>query len=266
MSDEKIPSRKGKVSTTEEIRRMRNKHIVPDMQAMKRSRNSDGKLYLNADHPSVTKNEVKRFNKIFSQGTGAGSAPHTLSERQVHNAYSMMKKKFVNPKDGSPDNLTNKEIKDLIYRKGQTDVRVNPVPKKIKQSKKDNNVTLKKPINKKTVASKKPTGKKITPAQQKVINQAAPVIEKIKKGYKKGSPVKFAPKPEKPIIPKRGGGMTRQGLYPAEESRSGTMSEDERKRYMTMGKKGGGIVYRNMGRAIGGDMGGVSTVSYFYDD
>ncbi len=135
MSDEKIPSRKGKVSTTEEIRRMRNKRIVPDMKAMKRSRNSDGKLYLNADHPSVTKNEVKRFNKIFSQGTGAGSAPHTLSERQVHNAYSMMKKKFVNP-DGSPDNLTNKEIKDLTYRKGQTGVRVNPVPKKIKQSKK----------------------------------------------------------------------------------------------------------------------------------
>ena len=67
-------------------------------------------------------------------------------------------------------------------------------------------------------------------------------------------------------VNKRGGGMTRQGLYPAEESRSGTMSEDERRRYMTMGKKGGGIVYRNMGRAIGGDMGGVSTVSYFYDD
>ena len=71
---------------------------------------------------------------------------------------------------------------------------------------------------------------------------------------------------KKKVIKKAGGGMTRQGLYPAEESRSGTMSEDERKRYMTMGKKGGGIVYRNMGRAIGGDMGGVSTVSYFYDD
>ena len=123
-----------------------------------------------------------------------------------------------------------------------------------------------KPANSKKVASKKPTGKKITPAQQKVINQAAPLIEKIDKGYQKGSPVKFAPEPEKPIIPKRGGGMTRQGLYPAEESRSGTMPEDERKRYMTMGRKGGGIVYRNMGRAIGGDMGGVSTVSYFYDD
>ena len=124
MSDKKIkiPSRKGKVTTTEEIRRMRNKNIVPDMRAMrtrKGSRNSDGKLYLNSFHPSVTKNELKRFNKMFSQGTGAGSASNTLSERQEHNAYSMMKKKFVNPKDGSPDNLTNKEIKDIIYRKGQ---------------------------------------------------------------------------------------------------------------------------------------------------
>ena len=112
--------------------------------------------------------------------------------------------------------------------------------------------------------NKKPTGKKITPAQQRSIDQAAPVIKRIVKGDKRK--VKLAPKPEKPIIPKRGGGMTRQGLYPAEEARSGTMSEDERRRYMTMGKKGGGIVYRNMGRAIGGDMGGVSTVNYFYDD
>jgi len=112
--------------------------------------------------------------------------------------------------------------------------------------------------------NKKPTGKKITPAQQKNINKAASVIKRIVEGDKRK--VNLAPKPEKPIIPKRGGGMTRQGLYPAEEARSGTMSEDERRRYMTMGKKGGGIVYRNMGRAIGGDMGGVSTVNYFYDD
>ena len=174
MSDKKIkiPSRKGKVTTTEEIRRMRNKNIVPDMRAMrtrKGSRNSDGKLYLNSFHPSVTKNELKRFNKMFSQGTGAGSASNTLSERQEHNAYYMMKKKFVNPKDGSPDNLTNKEIKDIIYRKGQTGVRVNPVPKKI------------------------------TSAKQKTINQAAPVIKRIVEGNK--PKVKFTSKPEKPLSP-----------------------------------------------------------------
>jgi hypothetical protein len=40
------------------------------------------------------------------------------------------------------------------------------------------------------------------------------------------------------VVKKAGGGMTRQGLYPAEEARSGTMSEAKRKRYM---KKGGSL-------------------------
>ena len=214
MSDEeiKIPSRKGKVTPTEKARRARNKTIVPDLKT-KAVLNKMGKVtahnrvYLNSDHPSVTKNELKRFNKIFSQGTGAGSAPHTLSENQVHNAYSMMKKKFVNPKDGSPDNLTNKEIKDLIYRKGQTDVRVNPVPKKI------------------------------TPAKQKAIKKAAPVIKRILQGDKRK--VKFTPKPEKPLSP--------------------TAIKKQLK------KSGSGKVKnRNMGGVIGGGLGSQDVVDYLY--
>mgnify|MGYP003676164503 CR=1 FL=1 len=221
MSDKKIkiPSRRGKVTTTEEIRRMRNKNIVPDMRAMKTrkgSRNSDGKLYLNADHPSVTKNELKRFNKIFSQGTGAGSAPHTLSERQVHNAYSMMKKKFVNPKDGSPDNLTNKEIKDLIYRKGQTDVRVNPVPKKI------------------------------TPAKQKAIKQAAPVIKRIVEGDKRK--VKLAPKPEKPIVLKKMGGGSLKNIPAGNKGLPNLPTATRNK--MGFKKHGGKITYRMSGGQV----------------
>ena len=43
-----------------------------------------------------------------------------------------------------------------------------------------------------------------------------------------------------PVVKKAGGGMTRQGLYPAEEARSGTMSQAKRKRYM----KSGGVVKR----------------------
>ena len=39
-------------------------------------------------------------------------------------------------------------------------------------------------------------------------------------------------------VSKKGGGMTRVGLSPAEEARSGTMSEAQRKRYM---KKGGKV-------------------------
>ena len=50
---------------------------------------------------------------------------------------------------------------------------------------------------------KNPTGKKITPAKQKTINQAAPVINRIVKGDKRK--VKIAPPSEKPIR-KMGGG------------------------------------------------------------
>jgi len=78
---------------------------------------------------------------------------------------------------------------------------------------------------------KNPTSKKITPAQQKVINQAAPVIEKIKEGHKKGSPVKFAPEPKKPILKKAGGGKVKS---------------------------------RNMGGVIGGGLGSQDVVDYLY--
>ena len=49
------------------------------------------------------------------------------------------------------------------------------------------------------------------------------------------------------IVKKAGGGMTRQGLYPAEMARAGTMSQAKRKRYM---KKGGKITYRMTGGQV----------------
>ena len=63
------------------------------------------------------------------------------------------------------------------------------------------------------------------------------------------------------VVKKAGGGMTRQGLYPAEEARSGTMSEAKRKRYM---KKGGKVSYRNMGGVIGGTMPSKDVIKYLY--
>ena len=42
-----------------------------------------------------------------------------------------------------------------------------------------------------------------------------------------------------PLKKKRHGGMTRVGLSPAEEARAGTMSEDERAKYMAKGGKVG---------------------------
>ena len=63
------------------------------------------------------------------------------------------------------------------------------------------------------------------------------------------------------VVKKAGGGMTRQGLYPAEEARSGTMSEAKRKRYM---KKGGKVSYRNIGGVIGGTMPSKDVIEYLY--
>ena len=60
---------------------------------------------------------------------------------------------------------------------------------------------------------------------------------------------------------KAGGGMTRQGLSPAEEARSGTMSQAKRKRYMN---KGGKVSYRNIGGVIGGGLNSQDVVDYLY--
>ena len=62
-------------------------------------------------------------------------------------------------------------------------------------------------------------------------------------------------------VKKAGGGMTKQGLFPAEESRSGTMSQAKRKKYMN---KGGKVSYRNMGGVIGGGLRSQDVVDYLY--
>ena len=48
------------------------------------------------------------------------------------------------------------------------------------------------------------------------------------------------------VVKKRGGGMTRQGLSPAEEARSGTMSQAKRKKYMNKG----GLVKRKLSGSL----------------
>ena len=69
--------------------------------------------------------------------------------------------------------------------------------------------------------------------------------------YTKGIDPKFSKKVREQnkkaqgkTIKKRGGGMTRVALSPAEEARSGTMSEAQRKRYM---KKGGKVGKKEQG-------------------
>ena len=55
---------------------------------------------------------------------------------------------------------------------------------------------------------------------------------------------------KKKKIKKKGGGMTGEDLYPAEEARSGTMSQAKRKKYM---KKGGKVITYKMtgGQVVG---------------
>ena len=56
------------------------------------------------------------------------------------------------------------------------------------------------------------------------------------------------------VVKKTGGGMTRQGLSPAEEARSGTMSQAKRKKYM----KSGGAVKRKTGGTVKRKGGGIA--------
>ena len=82
-----------------------------------------------------------------------------------------------------------------------------------------------------------PVPKKITPAKQKAIKKAAPVIKRILQGDKRK--VKFTPKPEKPLSP--------------------TAIKKQLK------KSGSGKVKnRNMGGVIGGGLGSQDVVDYLY--
>jgi len=89
----------------------------------------------------------------------------------------------------------------------------------------------------------KEPNKKITPAKQKAINQAAPVIKKIVNNNKSQPKVKFTPKPEKPLSP--------------------TAIKKQLKKQSK--KAGGQIKNRNMGGVIGGGLGSQDVVSYLYD-
>jgi len=53
-----------------------------------------------------------------------------------------------------------------------------------------------------------------------------------------------------PRVERKGGGMTRQGLSPAEEARAGTMSQAKRKKYMN---KGGLVKRKKPGKIGSGD-------------
>jgi hypothetical protein len=97
--------------------------------------------------------------------------------------------------------------------------------------------------------------KNITKSQQKTINQAAPVINRIVKGDKRK--VTLAPKPEKPMIPKKGGGMIYKnmgglvgGQTKLDMNKDGIITGQDFK--MMPKKYGGKITYRMNGGKVTG--------------
>jgi hypothetical protein len=90
---------------------------------------------------------------------------------------------------------------------------------------------------------KKDTRKPVELVSQKEANEAAMKEAEKTLGIKKSD----WGKKSGGVVKKAGGGMTRQGLYPAEMARAGTMSQARRKRYM---KKGGSISYKMTGGQV----------------
>jgi len=87
--------------------------------------------------------------------------------------------------------------------------------------------------------------------QTRIKSLKASIKDMISRGGPGGkSTIKYKKKTGGSVVKKRGGGMTRQGLYPAEEARSGTMSEAKRKKYMNKGgiikKAGGGMTRQGL--------------------
>jgi len=69
--------------------------------------------YLNEDHPAVTKEEMKRFNRIF--GRREDSPPISLSEIDAHNAYVKIKSD-KNFSDEEIFNMTNAKVHEKDKR------------------------------------------------------------------------------------------------------------------------------------------------------
>ena len=69
--------------------------------------------YLNEDHPAVTKEEMKRFNRIF--GRREDSPPISLSEIDTHNVYVKIKSD-KNFSDEEIFNMTNAKVHEKDKR------------------------------------------------------------------------------------------------------------------------------------------------------
>ena len=149
-----------------------------------------------------------------------------------------------------PAELKSKSDKSILALVGLGGVEY--LSKKYKEHKKNK----KKPVVKRKASG--PTKPKVkTPAWMKGLSEDQ-IKEMISGPHPSGERrAKVKKKPSKTrkakaggIVKKRDGGMTRQGLSPAEEARAGTMSQAKRKKYMN---KGGLVKRKKPGKIGSGD-------------
>ena len=177
----------------------------------------------------------------------AGKSEAVLERHQKMKPRGVIKKPTKKAKDVKKKSI-GERLKDRGYDLDDLDAS-NPFNGKKKggpiKGKPVNGITRAgKPVNgiKGTKVAKADWMKGLTAEQIKQILGAptadpSGVVRHSKKKTKKPTKVRKA----------KGGGMTGEGLYPAEEARSGTMSQARRKKYM---KKGGKITYRMTGGQV----------------
>ena len=244
----------GKVSLTEQKRRARNKAIVPAMKAKKASLS---KIRKKGDTKKLLQRVERGTRKgIPSAQSLAGMQDFFLLPLMKSMSRSGNKKYFIDGKSSFERQVDpklkgsikgNKYLSSFANKLGMTTSEFEKEYSKhfkkyegTKITPKDTESIMKKI---KTISKKynSPVPKKITPAKQKVINQAAPVIKRIVKGDKRK--VTFTPKPERPLSP-----TAKQRQIIKQSKKAG----------------GGQVKNRNMGGVIGGGLGSQDVVDYLY--
>jgi|TARA_R110000823_G_scaffold314824_1_gene444754 hypothetical protein len=168
MGDETIVSKRKKVTSTEQERKDRNKAIIPAMKKLKKEITKNKNKY----NKEVKIAEKKRYKKLLDK-----LANKKITTKQASN--QMMGDRYAKGLFGKK-----------TFNEDVLNVKKNKPPKAL--------------IMKEVKPNLKKGNKNITKSQQKTIDQAAPVIDRIVEGDKRK--VRLAPKPEELKVNKKYGG------------------------------------------------------------
>ena len=210
MGNETIVSKRKKVTSTEQERRNRNKNIIPAMKKLKKETTKNKNKY----NKEVKIAEEKRFkqlvNKVVNNEiTSTEAAKKMAGEKYYKGLYG-----------------EDKFIKNVL------NIKKNKPPKAL--------------IMKEVKPNLKKRNKNITKSQQKTIDQAAPVIDRIVEGDKRK--VRLAPKPEELKVNKKMSGGLVGGQAKLDMNKDGMITGQDFK--MMPKKYGGKITYRMSGGKV----------------